>query len=114
MAGESKGSKSGRTALRSYGSISYAGMLSYAYANLKKDDSRVTAVRKWLTDNYTLEENPGMGAQGHHRSAVCATLAHARTRNRGGAVTRRERRGAMRGGTRGETMGVRRSQTTGG
>ena len=64
MAGESKGSKSGRTALRSYGSISYAGMLSYAYANLKKDDSRVTAVRKWLTDNYTLEENPGMGAQG--------------------------------------------------
>ena len=64
MAGRAKGSESGRTALRSYGSISYAGMLSYAYADLAKDDPRVTAVQKWLTDNYTLKENPGMGAQG--------------------------------------------------
>ena len=64
MAGEAKGSESGRTALRSYGSISYAGMLSYAYADLKQDDPRITAVKKWLEDNYTLEENPGMGAQG--------------------------------------------------
>jgi squalene-hopene/tetraprenyl-beta-curcumene cyclase len=64
QAGEAKGSKSGRTALRSYGSISYAGMLSYAYADLKQDDPRVAAVRKWLATNYTLEENPGMDAQG--------------------------------------------------
>ena len=64
QAGQAKGSESGRTALRSYGSISYAGMLSYAYAELDKTDPRVTAVQKWLVDNYTLEENPGMGAQG--------------------------------------------------
>jgi len=64
MAGEFKGSKSGRTALRSYGSISYAGMLSYAYAQLDKTDARVKSVREWLVKNYTLEENPGMGAQG--------------------------------------------------
>ena len=64
QAGQAKGSVSGRTALRSYGSISYAGMLSYAYADLDKSDPRVTAVRTWLVDNYTLEENPGMGAQG--------------------------------------------------
>ena len=64
MAGRAKGSESGRTALRSYGSISYAGMLSYAYAELAKDDPRVTSVQKWLADNYTLKENPGMGAQG--------------------------------------------------
>ena len=64
QAGEVKGSKSGRTALRSYGSISYAGMLSYAYANLDKGDPRVQAVQKWLATNYTLKENPGMGAQG--------------------------------------------------
>ena len=38
MAGRAKGSESGRTALRSYGSISYAGMLSYAYADLANDD----------------------------------------------------------------------------
>ena len=51
-------------ALRSYGSISYAGLLSYIYANLKKDDPRVAAVFDWLRQNYTLEENPGMGPQG--------------------------------------------------
>lgn len=55
---------SGRTALRSYGSISYAGLLSYVYANLKRDDPRVLAVYDWLKKNYTLEENPGMGEQG--------------------------------------------------
>lgn len=54
----------GRTALRSYGSISYAGLLSYAYADLKPDDPRVTAVLDWLQKNFTLEENPGMGLQG--------------------------------------------------
>ncbi|MSU61754.1 MAG: cycloartenol synthase [Pedosphaera sp.] len=54
----------GRVALRSYGSISYGGMLSYAYAELKKDDPRVSAVHDWLRSNFTLEENPGMGQQG--------------------------------------------------
>ena len=54
----------GRVALRSYGSMSYAGLLSYIYADLKRDDPRVVAVMDWLQKNYTLEENPGMGAQG--------------------------------------------------
>lgn len=54
----------GRVALRSYGSISYGGMLSYIYADVKRDDPRVTAVFDWLRANYTLDENPGMGPQG--------------------------------------------------
>ncbi len=54
----------GGKALRSYGSISYAGLLSYIYADLKKDDPRVAAVLDWLQKNYTLAENPGMGQQG--------------------------------------------------
>ncbi len=54
----------GRVALRSYGSISYAGLLSLVYAKLNKDDKRVLAVQKWLSENYTLDENPGMGQQG--------------------------------------------------
>ncbi|WP_367872796.1 hypothetical protein [Luteolibacter sp. Populi] len=54
----------GRTALRSYGSISYAGLLSLIYAKLGPDDPRVIAVKEWLGKNYTLAENPGMGAQG--------------------------------------------------
>jgi squalene-hopene/tetraprenyl-beta-curcumene cyclase len=64
MAGAETNSGTGRVALRSYGSISYAGMLSYIYANLKRDDPRVLAVFEWLRRNYTLEENPGMGPQG--------------------------------------------------
>jgi squalene-hopene/tetraprenyl-beta-curcumene cyclase len=63
MAGETN-LESGRVALRSYGSASYAGLLSYIYADLKRDDPRVQAVFEWLRTNYTLEENPGMGPQG--------------------------------------------------
>lgn len=55
---------SGKTALRSYGSISYAGLLSYIYADLDRNDPRVTAAYEWLRRNYTLDENPGMGPQG--------------------------------------------------
>lgn len=54
----------GKKALRSYGSMSYAGLLSYIYADLKKDDPRVKAVLDWLSRHYTLEENPGMGDDG--------------------------------------------------
>ena len=46
---------------RSYGSATYAGVLSYSWANVKKDDDRVQAVAKWIRDNYTVDENPGMG-----------------------------------------------------
>jgi squalene-hopene/tetraprenyl-beta-curcumene cyclase len=46
---------------RSYGSVSYAGLLSYTWANVKKNDERVQAVAKWIRDNYTVDENPGMG-----------------------------------------------------
>jgi squalene-hopene/tetraprenyl-beta-curcumene cyclase len=62
-AGEDK-TPEGRTSLRSYGSMSYAGLLSFIYAKLGADDPRVIAVREWLGKNYTLTENPGMGAQG--------------------------------------------------
>jgi squalene-hopene/tetraprenyl-beta-curcumene cyclase len=46
---------------RSYGSATYAGILSYSWANLKKTDPRVQAVLKWVRDNYTVDENPGIG-----------------------------------------------------
>ena len=54
----------GRIALRSYGSMSYAGLLSFIYAEMEPGDRRVKAVMEWLGRNYTLEENPGMGRQG--------------------------------------------------
>jgi len=70
--GESKAGEmklpSGRTALRSYASISYAGLLSYIYADIDRNDPRVKAVYDWLLKNFTLDENPGMGAQGLYYS----------------------------------------------
>lgn len=66
MAGAQTNGVTGRVALRSYGSISYGGMLSYLYAELKREDPRVVAVFDWLRRNYTLEENPGMGPQGFY------------------------------------------------
>jgi len=66
--GESKAGEeklpNGRTALRSYGSMTYAGLLSFIYAKLSPTDPRVVAVKEWLGKNYTLEENPGMGDEG--------------------------------------------------
>ncbi len=50
--------------LRSYGSMSYSGLRSMIYAGVGKDDERVKAAREWISKNYTLEENPGVGPMG--------------------------------------------------
>lgn len=50
--------------LRSYGSMTYAGLKSMIFAGVKADDPRVKAATKWLKEHYSLEENPGMGQQG--------------------------------------------------
>jgi squalene-hopene/tetraprenyl-beta-curcumene cyclase len=77
--GETVKTADGRTALRSYGSISYAGLLSFIYAGLKADDPNVKAVIQWLSENYTLDENPGMQKQGlfyyYHTMAKALALA---------------------------------------
>lgn len=54
----------GKVALASSGSVSYAGLMSYLYAQMGKNDPRVKAVYDYLVRHYTLEENPGMGKQG--------------------------------------------------
>ena len=50
--------------LRSYGSMTYAGLKSMIYADVKADDPRVKAATDWLKQHYTLKENPGMGQAG--------------------------------------------------
>jgi len=52
--------------LRAYGSMTYAGFKSYAYADLDRDDPRVEAARGWIRRHYTLEENPGLGDEGRY------------------------------------------------
>jgi len=54
----------GSDSQRSYGSISYAGLLSLVYAKLSPEDPRVIGVKEWLGKNYTVDENPGMKDQG--------------------------------------------------
>ena len=53
-----------KTALRSYGSMGYAGLLSFIYADMDREDPRIASVMDWLSKNFTIEENPGMEAQG--------------------------------------------------
>ena len=50
--------------LRSYGTMSYAGLKSLIFAGLKPDDPRVKAVNGWISKNYDLKTNPGMGGSG--------------------------------------------------
>ncbi len=52
--------------LRCYGSMTYAGFKSYVYAQLDRDDIRVQAAYRWICNNYTLKENPGVGMQGYY------------------------------------------------
>jgi squalene-hopene/tetraprenyl-beta-curcumene cyclase len=60
-------SQAGQTAeggLRSYASMTYAGLKSMIYAGLSADDPRVKAAYKWIQQHYSLDENPGMGDNG--------------------------------------------------
>jgi squalene-hopene/tetraprenyl-beta-curcumene cyclase len=63
--------------LRSYGSMTYAGLKSMIYAGLKKDDPRVKAATTWLRKNYTLNANPGLGDMGlyYYYHTMAKTLA---------------------------------------
>jgi squalene-hopene/tetraprenyl-beta-curcumene cyclase len=44
--------------------MSYAGLLSFIFADLTHDDPRVVAAVDWLSKSYTVDENPGMGQAG--------------------------------------------------
>lgn len=50
--------------LRSLGGMTYAGLKSFLYAGVTKDDPRVQAAVNWLRNNYALDKNPGMGQAG--------------------------------------------------
>jgi len=51
----------GKSRLRTYGSMTYAGFMSYLYAQLDREDPRVLDALNWIKRNYTLDHNPGMG-----------------------------------------------------
>jgi len=57
-------SKVEKSATQSYGTMTYAGLLSFIHCRVSKDDRRVQAAFRWIQQHYTVEENPMMGAQG--------------------------------------------------
>jgi squalene-hopene/tetraprenyl-beta-curcumene cyclase len=52
--------------LRSYASMTYAGLKSMIYAGVKPEDPRIQAALRWLRKNYDLDSNPGMGTAGQY------------------------------------------------
>ncbi len=62
--GQSPAGRGAEGGLRSYGSMTYAGLKSMIYAGVDEKDPRVQAALKYLRNNYTLDANPGMGQAG--------------------------------------------------
>lgn len=62
--GSSPAGKTPDGGLRSYGSMTYAGLKSMIFAGVKADDPRVKAAVEWAQQHYSLEENPGLGEAG--------------------------------------------------
>lgn len=62
--GQSQAGKTPEGGLRSYGSMTYAGLKSMIFAGLGPDDPRVQAAYKWVQQHYDLDANPGMGNAG--------------------------------------------------
>jgi squalene-hopene/tetraprenyl-beta-curcumene cyclase len=62
--GESPAGVNADGGLRSYASMTYAGLKSMIYCGVKPDDPRVKAVVQWIGKHYDLDSNPGMGDAG--------------------------------------------------
>jgi squalene-hopene/tetraprenyl-beta-curcumene cyclase len=62
--GSSMAGKTESGGLRSYASMTYAGLKSMIYAGVGPDDPRVKAALQWLGKHYSLDSNPGMGDAG--------------------------------------------------
>jgi len=73
----SKAGKRGVKGWRSYGSITYQMFKGFIYAGRKKDDAGVSGALDWIGSNWTLDENPGIGAEGQYYYYRIFARAHA-------------------------------------
>jgi squalene-hopene/tetraprenyl-beta-curcumene cyclase len=46
--------------------MTYAGLLSFIYAKVDRNDPRAKSAFDWATKHWTLDENPGMGSEGQY------------------------------------------------
>ena len=56
--------QAGEITFRSYGSMTYAGLLSLIYADIDRSDPRIQSALDWASKHWSLDENPGMGREG--------------------------------------------------
>ncbi len=63
-AGASTTNAEGKVSLRSYGSMTYAGLLALIYSQVDVQDERVQSAKDWASRHWSLDENPGMGQEG--------------------------------------------------
>ena len=63
-AGAATTNAEGKVTLRSYGSMTYAGLLALIYAQVDANDVRVQSAKDWAGRHWSLDENPGMGQEG--------------------------------------------------
>lgn len=54
----------GQERFKSYGLMTYAGILSMIFADLKKDDPRVKGAMTWVEENFSLDNNVNLGKKG--------------------------------------------------
>ena len=62
--GNSQAGNTENGGLRSYASMTYAGLKSMVFAGLTAEDPRVKAALEWISNHYSVQENPGLGQQG--------------------------------------------------
>ncbi len=62
--GNSQAGNTDNGGLRSYASMTYAGLKSMVFAGLTAEDPRVKAALEWISNHYSVQENPGLGQQG--------------------------------------------------
>ena len=62
--GSSQAGETANGGLRSYGSMTYAGLKSMIYAGVGPEDQRVKAAFEWVQKHYDLSSNPGLGKAG--------------------------------------------------
>lgn len=94
--GESKAGTiefAGRTELRCYGSMTYAGFKSMLYAGLDKQDPRVRAALDWIRQHWTLKYNPNMPERQSQEGLYYYFHVFARALDAWGEPTVRDTRG---------------------
>jgi len=56
--------RDGKKRFTSYGLMTYAGLVSFLWAGVGRDDPRVQSAFRWVSENWTLDENKNCGDSG--------------------------------------------------